>query len=154
MESFSASDYDSASDSDDRSNFYVNDNVCVRRVFYADAESPFSTDPRPPSNAVSEYADSSSDMSDRSDTATWCSCGLCRPQEPDEYGCCRELDEVTALMNEEPSDCITQHELFPVMCLYRRQLEVRSRFLRREAPLYMERSGDRDDHRFSTKHGL
>lgn len=107
-------------------------------------------DPRPHQNRENCENERSeqSDAQVRTDPTAWCSCGQCRPQE-DEFVCCRQLDEVAAVCDEEPADCITQHGLFPVMCLYRKQLEARSRLLRQEQPMYMDRCEDSNHHEYS-----
>ncbi|XP_064472712.1 uncharacterized protein LOC135387440 [Ornithodoros turicata] len=86
-------------------------------------DSPFSTDPVPVRASLETEASDPYTEDCRTQSNEWCTCGRCHPQETDEFVCCRELDAVAAVCDEECVDCITAHDLFQLMCLHRRQLQ-------------------------------
>ncbi|XP_064479878.1 uncharacterized protein LOC135393336 [Ornithodoros turicata] len=109
-------------------------------------DSPFSTDPVPVRASLETETSDPYTEECRTQSNEWCTCGRCHPQETNEFVCCRELDAGT-VCDDECVDCITVHDLFQLMCLHRRQLQVRSRFLRNERPFYMERCSSGDTNR-------
>ena len=63
------------------------------------------------------------DTARRRESSSWCLCGRCvvMPSEK-ECVCCREFDQVNAMLADESVQCITLHPRFAAVCLEREVL--------------------------------
>ncbi|XP_064479282.1 uncharacterized protein LOC135392502 [Ornithodoros turicata] len=56
-----------------------------------------------------------------------CLCGLCSPEQPDEYLCCTSVSQIAALCDSAGVQCITEHRLLHDFRLRRELLAVNAR---------------------------
>ncbi|XP_064465213.1 uncharacterized protein LOC135387095 [Ornithodoros turicata] len=87
-------------------------------------DDPYSTDPlplHPPINRDAVVREVAQNDDFR------CLCGVCSPEQPDEYLCCTSVSQVAALCDSAGVRCITEHRLFHDFCLRREMLAVNAR---------------------------